>query len=98
MAITRNELENMEQLAYLDIESTDSSKLAEDVSAIMDFVDQLKQIDTTGVTPLFHPLDLHQRLRDDEVKESDCSEELAKIAPSFEDHLYLVPKVLDVGQ
>lgn len=64
----------------------------------MDFVDQLRRIDTSGVAPLFHSFDEHQRLKADKVTEKDHSAELAKIAPLFEDGLYLVPKVIDSGQ
>ncbi|KTC86498.1 Asp-tRNA(Asn)/Glu-tRNA(Gln) amidotransferase subunit GatC [Legionella brunensis] len=98
MAITKDDLENVKQLAYLNAESSDNIKLAEEVSAIMDFVEQLKQVDTTGIAPLFHPFHLHQRLRTDEVSEKDCTEQLAEIAPLFGDNLYWVPKVIDSGQ
>lgn len=82
----------------MDSESEDHRQLCEEVNAIMDFVEQLRQVDTTGQAPLFHPFDLHQRLRPDEVREKDCSKELAEIAPLFENGLYLVPKVIDSGQ
>ncbi|CEK10463.1 glutamyl/tRNA (Gln) amidotransferase subunit C [Legionella hackeliae] len=98
MAITQEDLGSIKQLAYLDDEVSEHTKLAEEINAIMDFVEQLKQVDTTGIAPLFHPFDLHQRLRDDEVKEPDCIQQLAAIAPVFEDNLYLVPKVIDSGQ
>ena len=98
MAFTETDLKSIEQLAYLDCESENNSELADEVNAIMDFVDQLRQMDTTGVAPLFHPFDLHQRLRTDEISEADCSAQLAEIASNFEDDLYLVPKVIDSGQ
>ncbi|KTD16988.1 Asp-tRNA(Asn)/Glu-tRNA(Gln) amidotransferase subunit GatC [Legionella jordanis] len=98
MTIRDDELKNMAQLACMDIDSEYGDTLAEDVNAIMDFVEQLKQVDTSGVSPLFHPLDLQQRFRKDTVHENDCSVELAAIAPLFEDNLYLVPKVIDSGE
>lgn len=98
MSFTEHELKNIAQLAYLDGESDNNTQLAVEVNAIMDFVEQLRQVDTTGVRPLFHPFDLHQRLRADEITEKDCSEQLAEIAPLFEDGFYLVPKVIDSGQ
>ncbi|KTD08096.1 Asp-tRNA(Asn)/Glu-tRNA(Gln) amidotransferase subunit GatC [Legionella jamestowniensis] len=98
MAITSDDLKSIEQLAYLDAEPSENTKLAEEINAIMDFVEQLKQVDTTGVAPLFHPFDLHQRLRPDEVQEQDCSRQLEEIAPLFEENLYLVPKIIESGQ
>lgn len=95
MTITPNDLEQIAHLAYLDTEH--STQLIEEINDIMDFVDQLRSVNTTNIAPLFHPFDLHQRLRPDEVTEEDCLNELAAIAPMFEDDLYLVPKVIESG-
>ncbi|KTD01894.1 glutamyl/tRNA (Gln) amidotransferase subunit C [Legionella feeleii] len=92
------DLENVAHLAYLDPEADNHAQLAEEVGAIMDFVEQLRQVETTGIAPLFHPFDLHQWLREDAISEEDCRKQLAEIAPLFEDDLYLVPKVIDSGQ
>lgn len=98
MAITESNLDELAQLACLNIEPGERSLLAQEVSAIMDFVEQLCLVDTAEVAPLFHPFDLHQRFRADEITEADCSAQLAEIAPLFEDDLYLVPKVIDSGE
>ena len=95
MTISPKDLEKIANLAYLDIDVDHSPKLMQDVSAIMDFVEQLRSVDTTNVTPLFHPLALHQRLRSDSITEEDCLAELEELAPLFEDNLYLVPQVID---
>lgn len=56
---------------------------------------QMGQLDTTGVTPMAHPLDQMQRLRDDAVTETDQRDHFQTIAPQTEAGLYLVPKVID---
>ncbi len=96
MTLSTEELEKIADLAYLDIESRDS-QLAADISGIMDFVEQLRAVDTLGVAPLYHPFDLHQRFRADSVTEESCLKELEEIAPQFDEGLYLVPKVIDSG-
>jgi aspartyl-tRNA(Asn)/glutamyl-tRNA(Gln) amidotransferase subunit C len=98
MTISTKDLEKIARLAYLDIDSEHSSKLTQEISAIMDFVEQLRSVETSEVAPLFHPFALHQRLRTDEVTEADCIAELEAIAPMFEDNLYLVPKVIESGK
>lgn len=85
---------NLMQLAYLKVDA----HLSEDMHTIMEFVAQLSQVNTEGVAPLFHPFDLAQRLRSDKVTEENVQKALAKIAPRFEDGLYLVPKVIESGQ
>jgi aspartyl-tRNA(Asn)/glutamyl-tRNA(Gln) amidotransferase subunit C len=98
MSISQADLEKIAQLAYLDVEEDNSSQLCQEVSSIMDFVEQLRSVNTSGITPLFHPLALNQRCRPDVITEEDCTKELANIAPLFEDNLYLVPKVIEGGK
>ena len=98
MTISHEDLAKIARLAYLDTDSTDSSKLTEEVSSIMDFVDQLRSVNTSNIAPLFHPFALHQRLREDTVTEEECIAELEAMAPMFEDNLYLVPKVIESGK
>ncbi|BCA95739.1 aspartyl/glutamyl-tRNA(Asn/Gln) amidotransferase subunit C [Legionella antarctica] len=95
MTLSEKDLEKIARLAYLDTESSDFSRLTQEISSIMDFVDQLRSVNTNNVEPLFHPFALHQRLRTDDVTEEDCIAELEAMAPMFEDNLYLVPKVIE---
>ncbi len=98
MPTSKQELRKIAALAYLETEASTTEQLTQDVSAIMAFVEQLRKVDTTGVTPLSHPLDLHQRVREDEAQTGNCVAQLEKIAPLFTDNLYLVPKVIDSGK
>lgn len=98
MTISSNDLTNITKLAYLENDPNNSAQLATEIGSIMDFVEQITNIDTSGIAPLFHPMDLHQRLRADSITEADCLEELANIAPLFDDDLYLVPKIIDTGK
>lgn len=95
MTISAKDLEKISQLAYLDTDIEHSPKLIEDINAIMNFVDQLRAVNTQEVEPLFHPLALNQRLRADEVTEENYLAELEALAPKFEQDLYLVPQVID---
>ncbi len=93
MPITASEVRALANLAYLD--GQDNAPLTQEINAILDFVNHLKTITTTGVIPLLHPMDLHQRMRQDTVTESDCLKELAEISPEFDEGLYCVPGVFD---
>lgn len=93
MPLSVDEFKQISELAYLD--TSLNAQLEKDIEAIMDFVEQLSAQDTSNILPLFHPFDLHQRLRPDAVTEEDCLAELAELAPLFEEDLYLVPKVLE---
>ena len=95
MTISITELEKIASLACLNTAEDQTSKLNEEINSIMNFVEQLRSLDTQGIAPLFHPLALHQRLREDTVTEEECIAELEALAPLFEDNLYLVPKVIE---
>ena len=58
-------------------------------------VEQMNQVDTQGVTPMAHPTDATQRLRPDEVTESNQRERFQSIAPDVEQGLYRVPRVIE---
>ncbi len=68
---------------------------ARNLTDILAFVEQLNSVDTTGVEPLAHPLDATQRLRADEVTETNNREHFQKVAPETESGLYLVPQVIE---
>ena len=98
MITSEHELEKIAALACIETDANSAKQFAQDVNAIMDFVAQLRTIDTNDVAPLFHPLDLNQRLRSDVIQETPCTTALAKTAPLFENDLYLVPKVIETGK
>ena len=62
---------------------------------VLGLIDELQSVDTTGIAPMSHALDLVQRLRPDEVTEPDRREAYQKVAPAVEEGLYLVPKVIE---
>lgn len=98
MTISLDELHAIAELAHLETNPDEMATLSDEINSIINFVQHLREINTTGVAPLFHPMDLHQRLREDIVTEEDCLAELEEIAPLFDEQLYLVPKVIDAGK
>ncbi len=95
MSIDVDEVKKIAKLAALDVKDEDIQSYADNLSNILGLVEQMSAVDTTGVTPMSHPFDVVQRLRDDVVTEVDRREDFQAIAPKTEDGLYLVPKVLD---
>jgi len=98
MTINADDLRAIAQLAYLESNPDDMAALTQEIGSIMDFVQQLQTVDTNGVMPLLHPMNLHQRLRPDNITdEEDCLQQLAEIAPDFDEGLYWVPQVMETG-
>ena len=95
MSLGPAEVAKTAHLARLAIRVEEAPAYARNLSAILDLVAQMNAVDTTGVAPMAHPLDMAQRLRADEVTEPDQRERFQAIAPRTEAGLYLVPKVID---
>ena len=95
MSLTPEDVKKIAKLARLAISEQDIPAYAKELSAILGLVEQMSSVDTDGVIPMAHPLNIAQRLRADVVTESDQRESLQKNAPRVESGLYLVPKVIE---
>lgn len=88
-------MDHIAHLARLAVSEEEAADYVAKLSRILGMVDQLKQVDTAGVVPMAHPLDMAQRLRPDAVTEPDRRAAFQAVAPQVEDGLYLVPKVIE---
>jgi aspartyl-tRNA(Asn)/glutamyl-tRNA(Gln) amidotransferase subunit C len=95
MTLKIEDVRNIAQLARLQIDDSSIEQYAADLSSILALAEQMNTVDTTDVTPMAHPLDATQRLRPDEVTETDQREKFQAIAPDVKNGLYRVPKVIE---
>jgi len=95
MSLERKDVEKIAHLARLAVTEAQADALVKDLTGILDLVDQMDAADTAGVEPMAHPLHMAQRLRLDEVTETDNRKAFQAIAPSVENGLFLVPKVIE---
>lgn len=95
MSLTSDDVKKIAHLARLNLSETDTTVYTEQLSNILHFIEQMNQADTSQVDAIAHSLDLTQRLRTDQVSETDQREVFQSIAPRVEAGLYLVPKVID---
>lgn len=95
MALSRRDVDHIAHLARLAVSDAEANEYVVKLSRILEFVDQLRQADTAGVEPMAHPLAMAQRLRPDEVTETDQRDRTQRNAPQAEKGLYLVPRVIE---
>ncbi len=95
MSLKTEDVRNIAHLARLHLDDAEVESYAAELSSILDLVDQMNAVDTSGVEPLANPLDATQRLRDDEVTETDQRNKFQQIAPDVAEGLYRVPKVIE---
>lgn len=95
MTLKKEDVRKIAQLARLQIDDDVIDQYARDLSNVLALVEQMNEIDTSAITPMAHPLDASQRLREDEVTESNLRDKFQSIAPDVEKGLYRVPKVIE---
>ena len=95
VSLDKDQVQHIALLARLRLADDEFAQTVDKLSRIVDFVDQLSAAPTDEVVPMAHPLNQVQRLRPDQVTETDNRDEVQKNAPSVSDGLYLVPKVIE---
>ncbi len=94
MSLSREEVEKVALLARLQLDGDELDRMTDEIGRIIDFVDQLASLDTEGVEPLAHPLDVANVLADDIVAPSLPREVALANAPKQDGECYRVPAVL----
>jgi len=89
MKLSKEEVEHIALLARLGISDEEKEKFAEQISSILDYVEQLKEVDTTGIEPTAQVTGLENLMRLDEVEERslELKKGLIGQAPKSEDNL-----------
>ncbi len=95
MKVDRNVVMTVADLAKLKLDEEEILETIDNMSRILDLVEEMQAVDTTDVEPMAHPLDASQRLREDRVTETDQHDSYQRLAPEVESGLYLVPRVVE---
>ena len=95
MSLSKDQVQHIATLARLQLADAEFAEFVDKLSKIVDFVDQLQAAPTDNVRPMAHPLHQVQRLRVDEVTETNDRDHYQQNAPDLRDGHYLVPKVIE---
>lgn len=95
MSLNTADVRRIARLARLEVSAEEVERTRDQLNGILAFVEQLQAVDTAGISPMAHAVDVVQRLREDRVTEPDRREDFQAIAPEAEAGLYLVPKVIE---
>ena len=94
MKISKDEVLHVARLARLDINDADIDRFAGQIGSILDYVDTLKQVDTTGVTATSHAISLTNAFREDIERPHLSQDASLSNAPEKDDGAFVVPKVI----
>jgi len=96
VALSTEEVRHIASLARLQLEPEEEARLAGELSAILDYVRQLEELDVAGVEPMTHALAGEGTpLREDEVKESLSPQQALANAPAREGTCFRVPRIIE---
>lgn len=95
MTVSASDIEKIANLARIQLPAEQLQGVTQRLNDILAMVDTMQAVDTSAVEPMANPLDASQRLRADEVSETNQRDDFQAIAPLTEQGLYLVPKVID---
>jgi len=97
MALSAKEVLKVGTLSRIRLTGEEVEKFSLQLSAILEYVDKLRELDTRGVEPLAHALALHNVLRDDEPHAGLTTDQALGGAPESDGDFFRVPRVLDEG-
>ena len=93
MKIDESLIKKLESLAMLEIDN--KSSMAKDLEEIVEFVENLNEIDTSNIEATFSSLNNKTPLREDEVIKNDVIKDVLKNAPKTKDNFFIVPKIIE---
>ena len=82
-------------LAKLELSDAEKEEAKSDMGRMLDYIDKLNELDTTGVEPMSHVFPVQNVFREDVVTNGDDSENMLKNAPAERDNMYEVPKTVE---
>ncbi len=95
MAISRETIEYVANLSRIELGEEELKKFSDQLAAILDFIDKLKNADISNVSPTSHILPLNNILREDATQESLPAAKALANAPQEKNNFYVVPKVIE---
>lgn len=95
MSVSREEVQRVAQLARLEFSEDEEARMADELSQILDYVDKLDELDTSGVPPMSHVLDVTNVFRADEVEARIDRDQALEPAPETDGEYFQVPQVIE---
>ena len=82
-------------LAKVELSDEEKEQAKKDMGSMLDYIDKLGELDTTGVEPMSHVFPVHNVFREDVVTNTDDRENILKNAPEEKDGMFVVPRTFE---
>jgi len=93
--ISDETIEYVGVLAKLELSGEEREQAKKDMGSMLDYIDKLGELDTTGVEPMSHVFPVQNVFREDVVTNGDMREDILKNAPGEKDGMFIVPKTFE---
>jgi aspartyl-tRNA(Asn)/glutamyl-tRNA(Gln) amidotransferase subunit C len=93
--ITDETIEYVGILAKLELSDDEKEQAKKDMANMLDYIDMLNELDTTGIEPMSHVFPVHNVFREDVVTNGDTRDAILANAPEKKDGSFMVPKTVD---
>jgi len=95
MSVDKDTVRRIAKLARIALPEERCEPMAQELNGIMGWIEQLNEVDVTGVAPMTSAVAHTMRMREDKVTEGGAADALMANAPGGEDHFFVVPKVVE---
>ncbi len=95
MSVDAKTVKRIGSLARIRIEENEVAGYQQELNAILGFIEQLGEVDVSGVEPMTSVTPMTLRLREDVISDGDYPEQIVANAPLSEDNFFMVPKVIE---
>ncbi|EJF90229.1 Asp-tRNA(Asn)/Glu-tRNA(Gln) amidotransferase subunit GatC [Bartonella melophagi] len=95
MSVDNKTVKRVAHLARIAIHDDETERMTKEFNAILEFVEQLNEVDINGVEPLTSVMPMALRMREDNITDGDKAEEIVANAPVTEENFFLVSKVVE---
>ncbi|WP_075996249.1 Asp-tRNA(Asn)/Glu-tRNA(Gln) amidotransferase subunit GatC [Salaquimonas pukyongi] len=95
MSVDLATVKRVAKLARIAVSDQEAEKMQGELNTILGFVEQLNEVDVSGVEPMTSVVSMEMKKRDDVVSDGNKADDIVANAPATEDHFFMVPKVVE---
>ena len=95
MSVDKEIVKRVARLARIAVTDEEAASLQGELNTILGFVEQLNEVDVSGVEPMTAVVAMSMKKRVDAVTDGEMAEKIVANAPTREDHFFVVPKVVE---
>lgn len=95
MQVDEATVRRIARLARIKITDDEARELQKELTGILNWVEQLNEVDTSNVEPMTRVVPIKLKMRKDEVTDGNIADDIVRNAPHTDDHFFVVPKVVE---